>query len=390
MRMMTLSLTICAIWLLSLSTSAQTKSSIDESQRHFNRGAELQQKNDLAGARLAYLEALRLRPGRIDALSNLGLVYAQTGQFDAAIRSYQQVLKVDPKLHLVRLHLGIAYAQLQQWPEAERELSTVLTAQPDNLQARHLLGISHLKQDKLNDGIAELEKVCRAQPKNFPAAYTLSSSYIRTGQLEKAQSLVEGTLRHLETAEAHLITGSYAMARKRYQRALEEFRRAEQLNASLVGLYSELGHAYAMTGNRVLAIQMFEKQLQQNPGDPNGMAFLAWLYREDGRVDEATNLLRTAQKQKVDDPGVLFQMAQLSQAKGELEAAIGFLEKLVLQRPEYTPAHVILSQLYFKQKRFAEARRERAIVDRLNAEEQERQPVADELRYTGIGSPIPK
>jgi tetratricopeptide (TPR) repeat protein len=389
-KVMTLLLAICAILLCPLSTPAQTRSSVDQSEKHFARGVELQQKNDLAGARQAYVEALRLRPGRIDALSNLGSVYAQTGQFDAAIRSYQQVLKSNSKLHVVRLHLAIVYVQLQQWPEAERELSAVLTAQPDNLQARHLLGISQLKQNKLNDGIAELETVYRAQPKNLAAAYTLVSSYVKGGQLGKAQSLVEGTLRHLDTAEAHLITGSYEMAKRRYQRALEEFRRAETLNPSLSGLFSELGHAYAMTGNRVLAMQMFEKQLQESPGDANATAFLAWYYREDGRVDEATNLLRTAQRQQIDDPGVLFQMAQLSQARGESAAAIALLEKVVLQRPDYTPAHVVLSQLYFKQKRLAEARRERAIIDRLNAAEQDRQPVADDLRYTGLGSPIPK
>ncbi|HEX2524090.1 MAG TPA: tetratricopeptide repeat protein, partial [Terriglobia bacterium] len=297
-KVTTLLLAICATLLYPMSTSAQTKPSLDQSDKHFARGVELQQKNDLAGARQAYLEALRLRPGRIDALSNLGSVYAQTGQFDAAVRSYQQVLKSDSKLHVVRLHLAIAYVQLQQWPEAERELSAVLTAQPDNLQARHLLGISQLKQNKLNDGIAELETVQRAQPKNLPAAYTLVSSYIKIGQPEKAQPLVEGTLRHLDTAEAHLLTGSYEMAKRRYQRALEEFRRAETLNPSLLGLYSEFGHAYAMIGNRVLAMQMFEKQLQRSPGDPNATAFLAWYYREDGRVDEATNLLQTAQRQQ--------------------------------------------------------------------------------------------
>jgi hypothetical protein len=46
------------------------------------------------------------------------------------------------------------------------------------------------------------------------------------------------------------------------------------------------------------------------------------------------------------------------------------LEKVVAQRPDLIAAHVLLARLYYKQNHTVEAERERAIIERLNAEEQ--------------------
>jgi len=46
---------------------------------------------------------------------------------------------------------------------------------------------------------------------------------------------------------------------------------------------------------------------------------------------------------------------------------------VVAAKPNDTAAHVLLAQTYIRLKRKADAARERAIVNRLNAEEQNRQ-----------------
>ena len=79
------------IWLLALLLSPAF-SQVDAARTHFNRGVELQQQGDLEGARQAYEAALKLAPQRVDALSNLGLVYLNLGGNEKAIAYFGKAL----------------------------------------------------------------------------------------------------------------------------------------------------------------------------------------------------------------------------------------------------------------------------------------------------------
>ena len=381
------------IALVSLSVFAQVSSRGEtpnqESQTRFVRGVELQKRGDLRSARLEYEAALKASPGRVDVLSNLGSVFAQLGDYSKAIQCYRQVLAINPKMTLVRYQLGAAYFQAQQFQLAQDQFQRVVTAQPTDLQARQLLGLSLLKQDKLPQGIAELEKVCNAQPQNFDAAYTLASAYIRNQQLDKAEALIGRSFADHSSAEASLIRGSYQIAVRNYAKAVEELTQAKRLNPKLPSVRSELGYAQLCTGNTLLAIPEFQAELADNPLDFNANACLSWLYQEDNRTEEAAVLLQRALQVKPNDVGTQFQLASLTQAQGQKEEAVRLLERVVKQKPDFTPAHVLLARLYFLLKRTADAKKEREIIERLNLEEQNRQPSAVDRqdRYTGVTLP---
>ena len=360
-----------------------------KSQNDFARGVQLQQSGDLEGARQAYEAALKWAPRRVDALSNLGLVFSRMGQYEQAIRLYLKALAIDPQLQLVRYQLAATCFQAQKYEASMEELKKVLLAQAANPQARHLLAICLLKLNRLDEGIAELEQVQVAHPENLAMASTLGSAYITNQQLEKAAVLIEKTFNQPTTAEAYLVRGSYNIALADYRNAIEELSHAKELNPKLPTVRSQLGYAYWYVGDRGQGRQEFQAELEDNPQDFNANAFLGWLYREDGRLEEAAVLLKRAQQLKPDDSGILLQLAGLAQSRGLKGEALNLLERVVEQKPDCTPAHVLLAQMYFRLKRTTEARREREIIDRLNAEEQSRQPSTHDRqdRYTGISVP---
>ncbi len=129
-----------------------------------------------------------------------------------------------------------------------------------------------------------------------------------------------------------------------------------------------------MLGDRARPIRDSEAELAINPRDFNALARLGRLYREDGRLDEAAPLLERAASLRPHDTGPLFELAQLIQARGDDAGAVRRLEQVVSQTPDFIAAHVLLARLYYKLKRTAEAERERAIVDRLNAAQQAKEP----------------
>src|SRR5215813_7929139 len=207
----------------------------------------------------AHEAALKLIPRRIDALSNLGVIFAKWGQYDQAIIRYRQALAIDPKEHSIRLNLGIAYYQTDNYGQALGELEPVVKALPDNMQSRFLLGMCLFEKGKLKESAAELEKVYGAQPDNTAAAYALATAYLLNDHVEKGRALIDKVFRELGSAEAHLIFGLLNLARRELQPAVEELKRATQLNPELPTAQSQLGVAYLLSCVGELAIQEFKQ-----------------------------------------------------------------------------------------------------------------------------------
>ena len=256
--------------LLSLGdASAQDPAALRQSEADFARAVSLQQKGDLEGARAAYEASLRSVPNRVDALSNLGVIYAQLGQYGEAIKRYSQALAVDSKEVATRFNLGLAYYKTEDFEMASRELAEVIGTQPENYRARLLLGLSYYQINKLPEAVAQLESVYKAEPQNVAAAYALGTAYISMNQTEKAEPLVSKVFSQIESAEAHLIVGSFYLAMKQSAKALEELNAASRFNPQLPTLHSQLGDAHLFSGDREQAIKEYEIELQNNPRNFN-------------------------------------------------------------------------------------------------------------------------
>lgn len=344
----------------------------EAARTHFNRGVALQQQGDLEGARRAYEQSLQLAPHQVDALANLGLVYLHLGYHEEAIDSFRKALVLQPQLTHVRLFLGLARFRFGQFEAAERELAVVLKAQPNHPQALHLAGLCLLKLDQLPEGIAALEAALQANPGNLDAAYTLATAYVGSGEIEKAEALLAGPLRHQNSAEAHLVRGSLLNAKREAKAALLELTKAKELQEKLPTLRVQLGYAHLLLVEYEQAASEFLTALQQNPDDFHANAYLGWLYIQEKRYPEAAARLTAALRQKPDNNAILYQLGQIYQVSGESEKAALVLEQVVKQQPDFIPAHVLLAKAYTRLKRMEDFAREQAIVRQLNDKEQEK------------------
>ncbi len=365
-------LAVVIIWLSLLPGSAQSAPQADASRTHFNRGVELQQKGDLDGARQAYEEALRLAPRRVEALANLGLVYLNLGRNEKAIETLGKALALKPELTSVRMFLGLARFRAEQFEAAHQELVKVLEAQPGHPQALHLLGLCRLKLDRIEDGALALEAALQANPNNVEAAYTLATAYIGIGEIEKAEALLEGALRGQHSAEAYLVRGSILNAKRAAKDAIQELRKAKQLNEKLPTLRTQLGYAYLLLLEYEKAAGELQTALAQTPADFHANAYLAWLYIQEKRYPEAAERLSAGLSQKPDNATMLYQLGHIQQINGQVELALATLERAVRLRPEYLSAHVLLARVYSKLKRTDDFAREQTIIRQLTEKEQEK------------------
>jgi len=95
--------------------------------------------------------------------------------------------------------------------------------------------------------------------------------------------------------------------------------------------------------------------------------------KEDDKLDEAMACLQRALLVRPGDPLARYQLATVQLQQGKTEAARSTLESIVKLAPSYTEAHVTLATVYYRLKRKDDGDRQRAIVQKLNADAQAKQ-----------------
>ena len=79
---------------------------------------------------------------------NLGVVYEQKGELDAALREYKQAAK---KLAVAYLYIGNVHFQKKEWDEAERNYRKVIRQEPRNADAaNNLAWLYYTKNENLD------------------------------------------------------------------------------------------------------------------------------------------------------------------------------------------------------------------------------------------------
>jgi tetratricopeptide (TPR) repeat protein len=343
----------------------------------FEAAVAAQQAGDLAAAEAQYLRFLQHQPRNLEALVNLGVVYASLGRFDEAIASYKKALEISFLSAPVRLNLALAYYKAGRCAEAVPEFTTVLDANPGAFNALVLKADCHLQLGEFQKAIALLEPIADDHKDESAFNYVFGMALLQDKQTEKASVYLDRILKQGDSAEAHVLMGVAKRAAGDYAEAREEFRKAVALNETLPVAHSLLGQASLSTGDRETARTAFQQELAINPNDFESNLYLGLILKEDREFAAARAHIDRAIVLRPADPGARYQLATIMLASNEpketVEAA-RLLETLVSESPAFVEAHVSLATAYYRLKRKEDGDREREIVAKLNAEAQARQP----------------
>jgi len=130
------------------------------------------------------------------------------------------------------------------------------------------------------------------------------------------------------------------------------------------------------TGDEAGAAQAFRRELAHNPNDFDSNLNLAALLKQDQSYEEARQRLDRALRVRPGELRARYQLATIDLAEGQTDTARRQLEEIIQAAPKFQEAHVSLATAYFRLKRKADGDRERALVLKLNAEAQSKQPGA--------------
>lgn len=138
-------------------------------------------------------------PEAVAAYFKLGNDYADEGQWQAAIESYQKVLELDPDYLDAYANLGVAYYQLQQLDKALEAYQQALALNPDDADVNYNLGALYLQQAlsvsslpdqrEIRRAIDQINKALELKPDLAPPHFSLGVAYMALG--DTAQAITE-------------------------------------------------------------------------------------------------------------------------------------------------------------------------------------------------------
>jgi tetratricopeptide (TPR) repeat protein len=203
-------------------------------------------------------------------------------------------------------------------------------------------------------------------------AYVLGSALLRDGQIERGQKIIDRVFRD-GSAESLMLIGAAEIAAQENKKALATLERAIAMNPKLPELFSLYGRAKLTDGDPSGAKDAFLKELEHNPSDYESNLQLGALFRIEKDYEKAAHYLRRAGEVRPHSLALKYQLASLELATGDLGKATQMLEEVARAAPDFVEGHITLATAYYRQKRKVDGDRERAIVDRLNAENQARE-----------------
>jgi tetratricopeptide (TPR) repeat protein len=376
-----LSLLACGLLVPSIRVPAQSNSA--DVERAFAQATELHQAGKLEEAIRAYQAILVSHPNRADVRSNLGAAYSRLGRYEDAIEQYKQALALDKDNQAIRFNLALAYYKSALFTEAAGELTRFIAAAPSNLPERLnavlLLADCQVRLGEYKKVIELLSPLTDAGPDNPNSraiAYLLGNALIGDGQLNKGQVLIDRVFRDDDSAEARLLMGSILLLMDDGPGAIKELERALALNPKLPTLRAWHGRAMMRMGDSEKAKTSFKSELADNPNDFDANLYLGILLRQDKQFDEAFGYLTRAVQLRPREQYARYHLGAVLAALGKPSEAQPLLEGVAKEYPDFAEARALLASVYYRLNRKEDGDRERAIVQKLNAEQQAKQPGA--------------
>lgn len=292
-------------------------------------------------------------PEAVAALEE-GLGFAETGQLEAAEKSYLRALALDPTYGRALINLGIVEVRLGKTKSGLERCEQVLKAEPGAAKAHYCVGLARLRQKKKEEAAAAFQ---------------------RSIELHREDPMPKIELAHLHR-EA-----------KRHKEAVELYRDAVRKRPDDPDLHVHLGYCYKQLGDWIAAEVEYRKAVQKDPTSYFGHLNLGVVLVRNDKDEEAQPHYEQAAELKPEAPEPHFNLGNLHRRNGRLEEAVQAYEQAVKLGPEASEHHLELARTYWRLGRRSEARTsldaarkfasvsERTTVEKL-AEQVEKYPVA--------------
>ncbi len=223
-------------------------------------------------------EALRLRPGDANGLTNLANALLQKKEYPEAIENYRAVIGIRPNDSEMHRNLGKALNRSGAVEEGMEEFRTALRIRPGDSDAAYSLGNAYLEQNDPKAAIRCFRDAISANQKNIAAHYNLAIALQRGQQPDAAIAEFHETLRlDPQHVDAHNNLAIALLKKGDRAAAIAEWQTALKIQPDHAEMHNNLGVALLQADRIPEAVAEWRETLRLQPDKLGTQISLAWI-----------------------------------------------------------------------------------------------------------------
>jgi len=162
---------------------------VDPAKQLIVEGSELADKKDYAGAIAKYEQAMQLKPDLFALNGEIGNLYAQMGDKDKAVASYEKLLEKEPTNTDARLAAVEILFEKKDVAGAKKMLEPMDLTKVTNPNALYNVGVGFYNAQDTKEAIKYWEKCAELDPKNADAYFQLGTAYLAMKDNAKSEEM---------------------------------------------------------------------------------------------------------------------------------------------------------------------------------------------------------
>jgi tetratricopeptide (TPR) repeat protein len=237
-------------------------------EQFFRAGQEALKQGQFARAAEEFKKVLALDSSLVEAEINLGLAYQSLSEYELAVHHLTKGLRERPNLLGPTVIVGVDYLKLGSPEKAVPFLQRALKLDPSNREAHQALASCYRGQENFRSAAEEFRQVAVLESDKSEAWFKLGHEYLDLA----ARLAYRGAHLYRDSAWGHRFLGDLLFQRSRWEDAVQEYRKALEIDPRQIGLHTSLGQIYLHSQKWEEAEAEFQLELKLDSQDE-----LAWL-----------------------------------------------------------------------------------------------------------------
>jgi tetratricopeptide (TPR) repeat protein len=295
-----------------------------------------------------------------------GLEAFHKGDYAQAERSFRASLKNSDD-ERAKTFLALTLAATNRCAEAEPAL--VQAGTNANADIQRLAGLAlvqcDIASDRLDAAAAVLSRLKTSYPSDADVLYQSARLHM-TAWNDAIHQLYE---KAPASFRVNQLSGEILETQGQFAEAAIEYRKAIDKNPQALNLHFRLARAILMGAHTPESLEAAMKELDAelalNPNDAIALYQAAQIYLNQQKPQQAEASLQQSLKLNPNFPEALISLGKLRMDEKKFDDAIALLQKAVSLMPKSESAHYSLMMAYRNAGRMADAKREKAELDKL-------------------------
>lgn len=309
----------------------------------------LQQLGQLADSRKIVLEILEIQADQFDALNLLGVLAAQSGDFDAALGHFEAALRIQPDSGAAHCNRGLVLQQERRYESALESFDIAISLDARNIAAHYGRGNVATQLGLFESALASYDRVLEINPHFFQAQLSRGPLLQKKNDWRSALAAYDTALTiNPESAEAHCGRASVLYELENFAAAIEASDRSIALNATFAPIHLYRANALRQLGCLEEALATYDRAISLDPRFAEAFNNRGALLKIMGRNDAALSSYDRAITLNPQYADAYFNRALIHREFGRHDAAAKDLESVAGIEPalDFLPGSFLEARMH--------------------------------------------